>query len=82
MCDENPSPSAIGQQAHDTEKVDSPSLTDTQILTEERIDNYAITNLPKEIIEMILVDVVKSSKNSTETYVILSQTPPQDLRAY
>ena len=46
-------------------KVDSPSLTDKQIL-EERIDNYAITNLSNEIIEMILVDAVKFSKNSTE----------------
>ena len=45
-----------------------------QILTEERIDNNAIINLSKEIIEMILVDEVKSSKNSTDTYVILSQT--------
>ena len=41
---------------------------DKQILVEERIDNYAITNLPNEIIEMILIDVIKSFKNSTETY--------------
>ena len=50
---------------HKIMKVDSPSLTDKQIL-EERIDNYAITNLSNEIIEMILVDAVKFSKNSTE----------------
>ena len=54
-------------------KADSPGLTDKQIL-EEWIDNYVITNLPNEIIEMILVDAVKLSKNSTEIYVILSQT--------
>ena len=52
-------------------KVDSPGLTDKQIL-EERIDNYVITNLPNEIIEMILVDAIKLSKNLTEIYVILS----------
>ena len=43
---------------------------DKQILIEERIDNYAITNLPNKIIEKILVDVVNSSKNSTKTYAI------------
>ena len=47
---------------------------DNQILTEERIDNYAITKLPNETIKMILVDTVNASKNSTETYAILSQT--------
>ena len=69
-----PLPSAIDELPHDTEKVDPPSLTDKQILIEEKIDNYAITNLPHEIIEMILVDAVNSSNNSTETYNILSQT--------
>ena len=73
-CDENPPPSATDEQPHDTEKVDPPSSTDKQVLIEERIDNYAITNLPNEVIEMVLVDAVYSSKNSTETYVILSQT--------
>ena len=47
---------------------------DKQILIEERIDNYVITNLPNKIIEKILVNVVNSSKNSTKTYAILSQT--------
>ena len=73
-CDENPLTSAIDELPHDTEKGDPPSLTDKQILIEEKIDNYAITNLPHEIIEMILVDAVNSSNNSTETYNILSQT--------
>ena len=41
------------------------------VLIKETIENYAITNLPNEIIEMILVDAVKYS---TKTYVILSQT--------
>ena len=71
MCDENPRPCATDEQPHDTEKIDPTSLTDKQILVEERIDNYAITNLPNEIIETILVDAVNSSKNSTETYAIL-----------
>ena len=44
------------------------------MLIEERIENYAITNLLSEIFEMILVDVVNSSKNSTKTYAILSKT--------
>ena len=70
-CDENPSPSATDKQPHDTEKVDPLSFTDNQILIEERVDNYAITNLPNEIIEMILVDAVNSSKNWTETYALL-----------
>ena len=73
-CDKNPPPSAIGEQPHDAEKFDPPSLTDKQILIEERIDNYSITNLPNEVIEVILVDAVNSSKNSTETYATLSQT--------
>ena len=47
---------------------------DKQTLIEGRIDNYAIANLPNEIIEIILVDAVNSSKNSTETDAILSQT--------
>ena len=70
----NPSPSATDEQPHDTEKVDPPGLTDKQILIVERIGNYAITNLPNETIEMILVDAVNSSKNSTGTYAILWQT--------
>ena len=45
-------------------------LTDKQILIEERIDNYVITNLPNETIEMILFHAVKYSKNSTETCVV------------
>ena len=57
-------------------KVDSLSLTDKQILIEERIENYAITNLPNEIIEMILIN---SSKNSTETYC---HSPARDLMVY
>ena len=73
-CDENPPPSATDEQPHDTEKVNPPSSTDEHILIEERIGGYAITNLPNEIIEMILVDAVNSSKNSTETCAILSQT--------
>ena len=73
-CDEPPSspPSTIDEQSHDTEKVDLPSLTDKQIIIEERTDNYVITNLPNEIIEMILLDAVKSPENSTETYVLFS----------
>ena len=56
--------SGNGEESHDTEKVDK------QILIEERFDNYAITKLLNEIIEIILVDEVKSSKDLTETYVI------------
>ena len=41
-CDENPP----------VQLMDPPSLTDKQVLIEERIDNYGITNLPNEIIEM------------------------------
>ena len=50
------------------------AVTDQQMLIEQRIENHAITNLPNEILEMILVNTVKSSKNSAETYVIFSQT--------
>ena len=59
---------------NETEKVDPPSLTDKQIFIEEKIDKYAITNLPYEIIEMILPYAVNSSKNSTEPCAMLSQT--------
>ena len=38
------------------------------------INCYAITNLPNEVIEMILVDTLNSSTNSIETYAIFSQT--------
>ena len=61
-------------KSHDTEKVDPPNLANKQILIEERIGNYTVTNLVNEVIEMILLDVVKSSKNSAETYAILSLT--------
>ena len=44
------------------------------MLIEERIENYAITNLLSQTFEMILVDVVNSSKNSKKTYAILSKT--------
>ena len=60
-CDGNLPPSATGEQAHDTEKVDPSSLTEKQILIEDGIDNYAKTNLPTEIIKMIFVDVIRSS---------------------
>ena len=65
-------PSAINKQLRDTEKIDLPSLTEKQILTEEIFDNYAINKLLNEIIQIVLVDAMKSSKNLTETYVILS----------
>ena len=68
MCDENTPLNANDEESHDTEKLDPPGLTDKVILIEEKIGNYAITNLPKKIIEMILVDTVKSSRNSTGTY--------------
>ena len=77
MTPHSPSPiplSATDVQPHDTGKVDPPNLMGKQTLIEERIENYAITNLPNEMIEMILADVVNSSENSTETYAILSQT--------
>ena len=79
-CDNRPTPPPhthpnppceVYEQSHVSEEVDPPSLTDNQILIEERIDNYAVTNLPNEITEMILVSAVKPSKNSTETYHIL-----------
>ena len=35
--------------------------------------NYAITNLPNEIIEIILVDAVKSFQNSIETWKTCSR---------
>ena len=44
--DEDLPPSAIDKQVYDAEKVDLLSLTNKQILIKERIDNYAITNLP------------------------------------
>ena len=50
------------------------AVTDQQMLIEQRIENHAITNLPNEILEMILVNTVKSSKNSAEICVIFSQT--------
>ena len=50
------------------------AVTDQQMLIEQRLENHAITNLPNEILEMILVNTVKSSKNSAETCVIFSQT--------
>ena len=62
-CDEKAPPSATAKQPHSTEKVDPPSLTDKQVLLEERIDNYVITYLPNEIIETILVDAVNSFEN-------------------
>ena len=34
----------MDEQSHDTEKVDPPSLTDKQILTEKRIDNNVIAS--------------------------------------
>ena len=37
-------------------------------------DDYAIINVPNEIIEMMLVDVINSSKNSAETNTVLSHT--------
>ena len=42
MCDENPPPSAIDEKLHGTEKFDPPSLTNKQIIIEERIDSYAL----------------------------------------
>ena len=74
VCDENPPPNATDEQVHETEKVDLPSLANKQILIEGKIDNYAVPNLPNEVIEMILFDAVKSSKNSTETCAVVSQT--------
>ena len=72
-CEENlPAPSASNKQLRDTEKIDLPSLTEKQILTEEIFNNYAINKLLNEIIQIVLVDAMKSSKNLTETYVILS----------
>ena len=62
-------------------KVDSQSLTDKQIL-QQRMDNYAIINPPNEIIQMILVDAVKFSKNSTGIYVISSQAIMANLMVY
>ena len=53
--------------SHDTEKVDLLSLANMQILIGEKIENDAITNLLNEVTEMILLNAVKSSKNSTET---------------
>ena len=72
-CEENlppPSRSASNKQLHDTETIDLPSLTEKQILTEEIFANYAINKLLNEIIQIVLVDAMKSSKNLTETYVI------------
>ena len=51
-CGENLPLSAIDEKSHDTKTIDFPSLIDKQILIEERLVNY-------EIIEIILVDVVK-----------------------
>ena len=45
-CKENHPPSANGKQLNGTETIDLPSLTEKQILIEERFDNYAITKLP------------------------------------
>ena len=46
----------------------TPPSPPSHSLIGERIDNYAITNLPSEIMEITMVDVVTSSKNSKETY--------------
>ena len=67
-----PPRSASNKQLHDTETIDLPSLTEKQILTEEIFANYAINKLLNEIIQIVLVDAMKSSKNLTETYVIWS----------
>ena len=53
--------------SNDTEKVESPSSANMQILIEERIDSYAITNLLNEVTEMMLFNALKLSKNSTGT---------------
>ena len=39
-----------------------------------RIYNYAITNPPNDIIEVIFVVALNSSKIATETYTIMSKT--------
>ena len=47
--------------------VDPPSLTDKQILIKYRIDDYAITNLPKKSLKVILVDAARlDGKSSVE----------------
>ena len=72
-----PLPCPIYKQSHDTEKVDRPSLTDNQILIEDRIDNYAITNLPNEIMEMRLVDATEFHRN-----MLYCHRPARDLIIY
>ena len=66
-CKENHPPSANGKQLNGTETIDLPSLTEKQILTEEKFDNYAFTKIPDKIVQTLLVDALKSSKNFTET---------------
>ena len=55
------------------EKFDPPSLMDKQIV--------AITNLTNEIIEMVLVDAVYSSKNS-QKHMLYCHRPTRDLMIY
>ena len=66
-CKENHPPSANGKQLNGTETIDLPSLTEKQILIEEKFDNYAFTKIPDKIVQTLLVDALKSSKNFTET---------------
>ena len=43
--EENLPPSASDKQLHDTETIDLPSLMEKKILTDERLDSYAVTKL-------------------------------------
>ena len=73
-CKEKHPPSANGKQLNGTETIDLPSLTEEQILIEEKFDNYAFTKLPYKIVQILLVDALKPSKNLTETCYMIRVT--------
>ena len=54
---------------------------DNQILTEERIDNYAITKPPNETIKMILVDTEMPLKIQ-QKHMLYCHRPARDLTTY
>ena len=83
ICENTDPSNSTDEQPPANNKVNSSRSTDEQPSTEEKIDNCASTdqqtpiswsNLPNEIVEMILIDAVKSSENATETYLSLSRT--------
>ena len=89
-CDEKPPISEITDPSESTDeqpaaynKVDSSRSTAKLPLMEERIYNcvsadqqtpISWSDLPNEMVELILINAAKSSENATETYLYLSRT--------